>query len=268
MCPSSASSASTCASDVPRNRRPSEYANPRCTASAEGLSSWPLDDPLRRAARRVDRVRARLRREIHRARDHERSRLERGHLGQRVVAHRWSFATLPRSISASGEKRSPATVRLYAGQSPGGVLSVGDAAGAADAVGVADAAVPPAPPPAPGRSRRKPTSRSAAPRPKRFVLASSPPPSNLARAGVLGRPPSALPATDCSTSPSTRRCRFAGSRAARSASWSSCFTRTIMRHWPVARRGTRSTPRSRRWPARTRRPSPVRRRVTCRAWAR
>ena len=37
--PSFASSASTCASDVPRNKRPSRYAKPRCTPSGDGRSS-------------------------------------------------------------------------------------------------------------------------------------------------------------------------------------------------------------------------------------
>jgi len=35
----------------------------------------------------------------------------------------WSRVTLPRSMSVSGEKRSPATLRPYDGQSPRGIRS-------------------------------------------------------------------------------------------------------------------------------------------------
>ena len=36
VCPSAASSASTCESDVPLKSLPSKYANPRCTPSGDG----------------------------------------------------------------------------------------------------------------------------------------------------------------------------------------------------------------------------------------
>ncbi len=67
------------------------------------LLERPLDDPLRLAARRVDRVRARLRREVHRARDHDRSGLQRRHLGQRVAANRLQLRDV--ALVDLGERR-------------------------------------------------------------------------------------------------------------------------------------------------------------------
>ena len=176
VCPSFASSASTCASDVPRNRRPRDTRIRGARASGDGVSTRPLDHPFLLAGRRVDCVRSRLGREVQRARDHDRSRLQRGYFRQRVAAHRLQLRDVARGRSARAAKSGRPKACGCRRASPR-AASCPLAAGPPLLTPPAQSAPCSRRPrgPHPGRSRRRPTLRSALMPPRRFAVACSPP---------------------------------------------------------------------------------------------
>ena len=103
--PSAASSASTCASDVPLKSRPSRYAKPRCTPSGDGRELCHSTRHFSAHVAASIEYELAFGREVHRAVDDDRAGLHRRHLGQRVGARDAKL----RDVAAVdlGERREP-----------------------------------------------------------------------------------------------------------------------------------------------------------------